>query len=504
MKLQLTGISKSFGSFHALTEVDFDVRPGEVHALVGENGAGKSTLMRILAGQLAADTGSLLIGEHANPTDHVLHGRRPGVGFVEQEGGLILELNAAENLVLIEGHGLIARTRRAGSRLGAVGERLGQQLNTRAPVGTLAIGDRQRIEIAVMLATGADILVLDEPTAALGIDDAVQLAATIRAFTADGGSVIYISHKLREVIDLADRVTILRRGQVVAHHDTLDGVTVEDLAAEMIGHVEHTPASGEDAELVGMLTADESITVPASPDTACFLQDVAVSGRPGSGPTPRREPLAHTSFALHKGEIVGVAGVVGSGQETLAEVLAGLTAPDSGTVARASGHVAYMPEARRRDAIAAHLSVTDNLVLHRHRTLGSGPFLPRKAAVQYATRLVEEHQVRTPSLDTPIGALSGGNQQRAVLARELDQDPVLVVAHNPFRGLDVRAIHDVETALIGAAERGAGVVLLSPDLDELHRICSRIVVLFAGTIVGEVDPRTATNEQLGRLMGGAA
>lgn len=506
MHVQLSGVSKWFGDFQALDGVDFDLRKGEVHALVGENGAGKSTLMRVLAGQLGADEGSLTIDGEDQQCGRPLVSRRDGVGFVEQEGGLILELNAAENLALLGTQGVWARTGRAAEALREAGARLGHELNVTLPVGALTFGDRQRVEIALMLAAGARTLVLDEPTACLGPEDAGQLAATIRSFVADGGSVVYISHKLREVMELADRVTVLRRGAVVAHHATLADLTAERLGREMVG----TPSSVAPAaadEMVDIVTADRA-DVPVSDQAAvavCELRSVFVSPRDSVGNSPRREALEGATLEVRAGEILGVAGVVGSGQQTLAEVLVGLIEPDDGIVTRQPGSVAYVPEARRRDAIAVQMSVSDNLIVHTHREteLSAGPFLSRTKVSRFAGGLVERYAVRTASISTPIGALSGGNQQRAVVGRELQRTPVLVVAHNPFRGLDVRAIHDVEQELLAAAERGAGVVLLSPDLDEIHRVCSRIAVLFAGQVVGVVDPRTSSNEEIGRLMGGA-
>lgn len=506
MHVQLSGISKWFSDFQALKEVDFDLRRGEVHALVGENGAGKSTLMRILAGQLGADEGSLVIDGNSHEVHRQLTARREGVGFVEQEGGLILELNAAENLVLLGTRGLWSRTGQATRALREAGERLGHELNLTAPVGSLTFGDRQRVEIALMLAVGAETLVLDEPTACLGPEDAAQLATTIRSFVGDGGSVVYISHKLREVMDLADRVTVLRRGNVVAHHPTLGDLTAEQLGREMIGDLAAVP-NADAHEMVEIVTADRA-DVPATSkeaDLVCELRSVVVSPRAGVGNAPRREPLAGASLEVRAGEILGIAGVVGSGQQTLAEVLVGLTDVDDGKVIRKSGPVAYVPEARRRDAIAVQMSVSENLIVHTHRerALSAGPFLSRMKVDRFAGGLVERYAVRTASIGTPIGALSGGNQQRAVVGRELQRSPVLVVAHNPFRGLDVLAIHDVEQELLAAADRGAGVVLLSPDLDEIHRVCTRIAVLFAGRIVGVVNPRTTTNQEVGRLMGGA-
>lgn len=501
LQAELTGVRKSFGSVRALDGVDFAVGTGEIHALVGENGAGKSTLMRVLAGQMAADAGDLRL-EGREVDLAFAPGYRRGVGFVEQEGGLVAELTGAENLLLADPQGFRADRATAGGKLVALAERFGGTIDPHLPVHSLAVGQRQRLEILSVLVRGAKVLILDEPTAALGTDEARILGDIIRRFAADGGSVVYISHKLAEVTQLADRVTVMRRGRVVGTHRATD-VTVETLAAEMVGEVASSDegSAADAAELLRlamgrrMATADDG-----DAPVVCSLRQVDAPA-----PFTGESALHRVDLDVRAGEILGVAGVLGSGQTTLAEVLAGFVRPRAGSV-ELQGAVGYMPENRHRDAVALQLSLQDNLLLYSHRrtAFARGPWFHRGRVAEHVTRVLDASDVRYGHIDHPMSSLSGGNQQKAVVARELEESPRLVVAHNPFRGLDVRAINDVRTALMRAAEAGAGVVLISPDLDELRQLAHRIAVLFAGRVVGEVGVADEDWNRLGQLMGGVA
>lgn len=496
---QLKDVSKTFGQVVALQGVDFDLRAGEIHALVGENGAGKSTLMRVLAGQMSSDSGLLEFNGVDVDLTHGVDGYREGVGFVEQEGGLVAELSGAENLLLASQHGFLAHRRPAGKELRKLAERFGGEIDTSRPVLQLAVGQRQRLEILIVMARGARVLILDEPTAALGTDEAAALAEIIRRFAADGGSVVYISHKLGEVVSLADRVTVMRRGQVVASHDT-DGVTVEQLAAEMVGEVSSGRA-GEDVDellelAMGVRTETDART---GSEVVCELRGVSARA-----PFAGEASLSTVDLQVHAGEVVGVAGVVGSGQTTLAEVLAGLLHPHAGSCTQSGDRAGYVPENRHRDAVALDLSISDNVILHSHgrAEFARGIWFKDDRVRTHVTALLDESNVRHGGADQHIRTLSGGNQQKAVVARELESGPRLVVAHNPFRGLDVRAIAEVRDAMLEAARSGAGLVLISPDLDELHQIADRIVVMFDGRVVGEVSVDDADGARLGQLMGG--
>ncbi|WP_162602588.1 ABC transporter ATP-binding protein [Nocardioides daejeonensis] len=497
----LDGISRSFGDNVALDDVTVDLRPGEVHALVGENGAGKSTLMKVLAGHITADAGRLEFERAEASVDHA--GPRAGVGFVEQEGGLIRELTGAENLVLAERSGFLARRSSAGARIREMGRRFGGEVDPDVPVETLAVGQRQRLEIMIVLARGAKVLILDEPTAALGIEDAAMLTEIIRRFIADGGAVFYISHKLQEVLNIADRVTVLRRGRVTGRHDA-DRVSVVELAADMVGQMVsgdgvRSSGTGDLIEVAIGQRARQTLTTDRTP--ICTLRGVQAAA-----PYVGESALSGLDLTVRAGEVVGVAGVVGSGQSTLARVLAGLVPVSAGELTAPAGAIAYIPEHRHDDGVAVDLSIRDNVVVHCHRRaeFQRGPWFRRERIDEHVREILTRSRVHGGSPEIPVSGLSGGNQQKLVLGRELDENPDLVVAHNPFRGLDVRAIQDVREAVLGACDRGAGVVMISPDLDELLQLSHRIVVLFSGRIVGEVQVGEDDLDVIGQLMGGVA
>jgi ABC-type uncharacterized transport system ATPase subunit len=502
-RVKLAGVSKSFGPVVALQGVDFTLAPGEIHALVGENGAGKSTLMRVLAGQMPADTGALTFENAQIDLTSAAAGFREGVGFVEQEGGLIAELTGAENLLLAMPSGALADRHKAGRTIRELAERFGGAIDPNLPVRLLAVGQRQRLEILIVMARGAQVLVLDEPTAALGTEEADALGQIIRKFAAEGGSVVYISHKLGEVIRLAGRITVMRRGRVVGVHEA-DAVTVEQLATEMVGEV---AAHGSDPENDELL--EVAMGLRAVSDFSKRTQVIcSVKALEAHAPFAGEASLKGVDLDVHAGEVVGVAGVVGSGQTTLAEVLAGFIRPHHGNVTREGGKLAgYIPENRHRDAVALGLTLSDNLLLHSHRRslfARAGAWFHADRVREHVTKLLDRSHVRYDHADQPMRALSGGNQQKAVVGRELEEQPQLVVAHNPFRGLDVRAISEVRDAMLQAAEAGAGVVMISPDLDELRQLAHRIVVMFDGRIVGEIAPDDHDAERLGQLMGGVA
>lgn len=502
-RIRLRGVSKTFGSVVALQGVDFDLSAGQIHALVGENGAGKSTLMRVLAGQMSADEGQLLSERAQVDLSGSSAGFRDGVGFVEQEGGLIAELSGAENLILSTPGGAAADRKRAGRTISELAEKFGGAIDPHLPVRLLAVGQRQRLEILIVMALGAEVLILDEPTAALGTEEASALGEIVRKFASEGGSVVYISHKLGEVVRLADQITVMRRGRVVGTHKA-EAVTVEQLATEMIGEV---AAQESDAD------ADELLEVAMGLRAAVDFKQQAqvictVKGVSAHAPFAGEAGLKHVDLEVHAGEIVGVAGVVGSGQTTLAEVLAGFTRPHGGSIVREGGDLAgYIPENRHRDAVAVALTLSDNLLLHSHRRslfARAGAWFHSERVREHVTEVLDRSQVRYDHPEQPMRALSGGNQQKAVVGRELEESPKLVVAHNPFRGLDVRAIAEVRDAMLHAAAEGAGVVMISPDLDELRQLAHRIVVMFDGRIVGEIAPDDQDAKRLGQLMGGVA
>ena len=442
--------------------MDVTLNSGEVHAVIGENGAGKSTLMRVLAGHRRADAGSMVLFGHAADILKAVPGQRNIVGFVEQEGGLVPELTGAENLIVAEGTSFWCNRAAAGARLNELGKKFGAAIDPHVPVSSLPMGPRQRLEILIILARGAQILILDEPTAALSIDDAKALGDIIRTFVGGGGGVFYISHKLNEVTEIADRITVMRRGLVVGRHVAKE-TTVAKLAAEMVGGVV-VPESRRSKNQPSVEGANDLVEVAlgvrgeahySGPSTeACVLRGVSKVSSYKS-----EADLKSINLIVRAGEVVGIAGVVGSGQTTLAEVLAGVVVPEFGDVKRGLGPIAYVPENRHRDAVALTLSIRDNVMVHMHRRPAFAKGLwPRRAALsKQIQKTLEDSRVQGASSDLAVSGLSGGNQQKLVLGRELEQSPVLLVAHNPFRGLDVRAIQDVRDAINGACRSGCAL-----------------------------------------------
>jgi simple sugar transport system ATP-binding protein len=480
--VRLQGISKTFGATKALQNVHIEIGAGEVHALLGENGAGKTTLMLVLAGILRPDAGAVEIGGRFVELHSRKDGAKRGIGIVQQHYGLVEELTGTENYLL--GHPtapLWPSKKAARAALLRASADFGLAIDPERRVIELTIGERQRLEILIALATGADIIIFDEPTAALASSDIEQLTGLVRRLADQGKAVVYITHKLREVLTVADRVTVMRRGEV----------------AVTLGRAELDTDTLTRA-MIGRLPSVEKAVSQAPGDIVADLRKIAVS------PDEFRSGLADISFRVRRSEIVGVAGVLGSGQDVLAELLCGLREPDAGEMARRPTVAAYIPEDRARDGIAPLLSILDNAIVHRHRdpALRRLGWLDRSRTADFARGLVAEGRIAAQSVHMRAGALSGGNQQKLVVAREFARKPDLIVAHNPYRGLDIGAAAEVRHRLLAARDEGCGIVLISPDLDELFDLADRIIVLSHGRLVGTADPQTVTAEQLGALMSG--
>lgn len=467
-----------------MDEVSIDLRPGEIHALLGENGAGKTTLMRILAGILRADEGTIEIaGEPAR-----LRGRRDatrlGVGMVQQHFGLVEELTGAENLLLghASGH-LLVHPGAADRRLREIAAELGLEVDPRRRVGDLTVGERQRLEILIALSADPRILIMDEPTASLATAEITVLAGVLRRLAEEGTAIVYITHKLREVVEIADRVTVMRRGRVVETLPTrVSGV--DELARAMIGAVPPTMREARPHAEGALVCGLRGVSVADSRDVAGIVD---------------------LDLDLHAGRIVGVAGVVGNGQQALAEVLTGLASAAAGEIAPAPETIAFIPEDRAREGLANSLSILDNAIVHKHResSLGRGLQLRRSAIRRFTQELVERSGVHVERIDAKASSLSGGNQQKLVLGRELETDPDLIVADNPYRGLDIGAIAAVREQLLEASETGrAAVLLISPDLDDLFDIADEIIVLFQGRIVGRLRPDETDAGAVGKMLSG--
>jgi simple sugar transport system ATP-binding protein len=498
----MRSVSKHFGPTVANDAVDFAASWGEVHALIGENGAGKSTLMSILAGLYRPDAGTLAVaGEPVrfrSPRDAIRH----GVGMVYQHFMLVEPFTVAENVLLgARDRGVVLDTQSVEADLSRLGERYGLAVNPRAPVWHLGVGERQRVEVLRLLLLGARILVFDEPTAVLTPQEARSLIATLRALAAEGFCVVFISHKLDEVLAVADRITVMRRGRVAATTTPAE-TDRRALARMMVGR--------ELAAFVEHPAEESHETVPAG-NVALRVRGLRARGDNGL------EALAGVDLEVRAGETLGIAGVAGNGQRELAETIVGLRPTAGGSVhiggrdltdkgcsAVARTGVAHIPEDRLATGLVGSLDVSENAILRDYRRppLARGPFLVGRAVAAFTDRLIHGHDVKTPSRWAKVRTLSGGNQQKLLLARELAGDPTVIVAVHPTRGVDIGATEAIHGSLRAQRGRGAATLLIGEDLDELLALCDRIAVLYEGRVVGELPARGADLERLGLLMAG--
>ncbi len=458
--LALRGIAKRFGVTEALSGASVVVRRGTLHAVLGENGAGKTTLMRIAFGMLQPDAGTVEIDGAPVSLSSSADAIRRGLGMVHQHFTLVPAMTAAENIAL-GGHGLF-RVHEEAARVQALAERTGLGVDPSARIASLGVGAQQRVEILKALARDARTLIFDEPTAVLTPIESEELFSWLRRFVADGGTAVLVTHKLQEALSIADDVTVLRRGAAVlsAPAATLDvGAVVRALTGE---------ERREDAAQPGRhATRSSRGARVASLDGATVLDARGIV---------RVHPATLDCFA---GEIIGVAGVEGSGVHELIRLLAGRLTPSAGS-ATLPATIGFVPEDRLRDAVIEEFSLTENLAL-RSAAARTGR-MPWAALHEQARAIVQGHDVRTPSVTTATGALSGGNQQKFVLGRELHDRPSLVVAENPVRGLDIRAAEHVLRELSDTADSGSAVVVYSGDIDDLLPMVDRMIVMFAGRL----------------------
>jgi rhamnose transport system ATP-binding protein len=487
--LTVSGVSKSFGGVRALDKVGFDVRPGEVHALVGENGAGKSTLVRIVTGAYAPDAGTVEVdGRRLDRADPLLS-RALGIAPIYQQPALFPDLSVAENLAFgLEPRGSWRRIdwgerrRRAEALLA----RVGAGIDPDAPAGGLRMAEQQLVEIARALGGKSRLLLMDEPTASLAEPEAERLFALIRDLRRDGVGIVYISHRLPEVLSLADRVTVLRDGSVV---ETRDGAGLDE------------------AQLIRMMVGRELTSV--FPKREVPRGDVVLEARSlACSASGTRD----ASFRLRAGEILGLAGLVGSGRTELARVLFGLTPADGGELLLRGGAVfvdsparavslglAYVPEDRRRHGVIGEMSVSANATLAVLREIASGPFLDAGRERELAEGFVSRFAIKTPSIDTPVSNLSGGNQQKVALARWLATKPAVLVLDEPTQGVDVGAKAEIHKLMVDLAEQGLAILMISSELPEVLGMSDRIAVMRGGTIVGTVDRAEASQEAVGAM-----
>ena len=508
--LALRRVHKRFGEVVALDDAGLEVAPGTVHALLGENGAGKTTLVRIAFGLVRADAGEVLVDGVVRRFRSSADAIAAGIGMVHQHFSLVPAMTAAENAAL-GGHGLF-HPREAAARLAHVAAEAGLRVDPNARVDELGVAAQQRLEIVKALARGARVLILDEPTAVLAPSETDELLAWLRRFASGGGAAVLITHKLREAIAVADDVTVLRRGRTVLSR-AAGGIGASELAAAMVG-----PAAGDDVAVVlEAERSDAATTIGGPPPTAkvaptahSTITDPALVGSDGLAPATVRAHhvtlsdargvtiVRDATFTVDAGEIVGVAAVEGAGQHELLRALAGRQHPTAGVLMLpAADGTAFIPEDRHRDGVALELSLVENVAL---RGAGARRGLVRwRELARRATGLIAHHDVRAAGAHAPMSTLSGGNQQKLVLARELSDGPALVVAENPTRGLDVHATAQVHARLREARDRGAAVVVYSTDLDEVLALATRVLVVHAGT----VRELPLDRERVGRAMLGA-
>jgi ABC-type uncharacterized transport system ATPase subunit len=495
--VEMCDITKRFPGVLANNRVCIEVRAGEVLALLGENGAGKSTLMKVLYGLYQPDSGEVLVNGDEARLDSPNAAIEYGIGMVHQHFMLVPSLTVVENVVLglPSSRGLLLDLNVAAERLNGLADKYGLRLDPWASVWQLSVGEQQRVEILKVLYRGADLLILDEPTAVLTPQEVDELFPTLREMAQLGHAIIFITHKLHEVMAVSDRVTVLRDGRVVATVATED-TTTRELARMMVGR-----------ELLR-----EYDKKPQDPgDVVLKVEDLHALNDKGL------PALREVSFDVRAGEILGLAGVSGNGQRELAEVIAGLRSATGGHVFVQEREITnklpaqiikaglgYIPEDRLHMGTIPEFSVSENVILkdNDRPPLAKRSFLDLEAIEQYSTRLVDEFDVRTPSLETKVRSLSGGNIQKLILAREISREPAVLVAAQPTRGLDVGATQHVHQRLLDQRGRGKGILLISEDLDEILQLADRITVIYEGRIMDTLPADQATSEQLGLLMAG--
>ncbi|HBG74845.1 MAG: heme ABC transporter ATP-binding protein [Chloroflexi bacterium GWB2_49_20] len=495
-RVEMCNIIKYFPGVLANDRVCFDINQGEVHALLGENGAGKSTLMRQLYGLYRPDEGEILINSKPYTFNSPADAIEAGIGMIHQHFMLIPTFTVAENVAL----GLkssrepVLDLDKVSARIRKLSQLYGLNVDPSAYLWQLSVGEQQRVEIIKALYRGASLIILDEPTAVLTPQEVNDLFVTLKRMVKDGHTLIFISHKLHEVMEISSRVTVLRDGRIIGTCPTAE-ITRNELVKMMVGREVH-PLSPQPLK---------------SGPVRLEIRNLQVMGDRGT------EALRGVDFEIHSGEIVGLAGVSGNGQRELAECLAGVRKTTQGEILldneditslplkrRVDIGLAYIPEERMRDGAIRDFSVQENVFLHDHSSTKytHGIFLDFSRMRAFANELVNKFNVKTPSLDTPIKNLSGGNIQKLIMARELSRQPKVLIAAQPTRGVDIGATEYIHQRLLQQREEGTAILLISEDLDEIRVLSDRIAVLYEGRIMGVVERNEATVEQIGLMMAG--
>jgi general nucleoside transport system ATP-binding protein len=510
LSVSMRGIEKCFGPVEALAGVDLDLRPGEIHALLGENGAGKTTLMNVLYGMFPPDAGAIAVDGREVSFRSPQEAIAARIGMVHQHFKLVPTLTVAENMVLGERGGPLLRKRElaaVSARVRELADRYGLAVEPDARVWQLSVGEQQRVEILRALYRDARILILDEPTATLTPLETERLFPKLRALASEGAAIVFITHHLEDVIEWADRITVLRRGKRVGTLRPKESST-EGLARMMVGR---------DVRLMRVVAGDSAVAAPAS-EAPAAAPTLTVDGLEAQGDRGARA-LHGLSFAVAPGEVLALAGVEGNGQPELEETLFGLRTPAAGSVALDGREVTraepaermrlglgLVPSDRYRRGVVGELTVAENLALDR---FGAPPFgsalrLDRRAIAGHAAELIERFSIHVSGPNQLAGTLSGGNAQRLVLARTLSRELRCLVAAQPTRGLDVGAIEFVWQQLAAARDRGVAILLISTDLDEVMSMADRCCVIYRGRLVAEWPREELDRERLGLAMGGAS
>ena len=497
-ELQMVDIVKRFPGVLANDHVNLTVKAGEIHALLGENGAGKSTLMRVLYGLYQPDDGQISIDgkpiRFESPADAI----EIGIGMVHQHFMLVPSLTVVENVALglKSSRGLLLDLDVVAARCAELSKRYGLNIEPDVYVWQLSVGEQQRVEIIKALYRGASLLVLDEPTAVLTPQEVSDLFVTLRELIAAGHSIIFISHKLHEVLAISENVTVLRNGKTVGTYQT-DEMSKPELAQLMVGR-----------EIVEQIDHDTQ----SEASVRFEVRDLRVGGDRDN------EAVCGVSFKIHSGEILGIAGVSGNGQRELAEALSGLRPIIGGQVFLdgddiankkpaeiTEAGVAFIPEGRNQHGVIGDFSVVENMILRDFKKppFAKGIFFDQDKARAHVDALVDSYQIKTPTTDTPVKNLSGGNVQKLILARELSRDPIVLIAAQPTRGVDIGATEYIHEQMIRQRDSGTATLMISEDLDEIRSMSDRIAVMYEGELMGIVDAQSASTEELGLMMAGS-
>ena len=493
--VEMRGITKTFGSVVANKDVNLSVRQGEILALLGENGSGKTTLMNMLSGIYKPDRGEILVEGKAVSIDSPEDAKRLGIGMVHQHFKLVDVFSAADNIWMgQEKAGFLLKKDRY-NQIGEVAKKFGFDIDPRKKVRNMAVSEKQTLEIIKVLYYGAKVIILDEPTAVLTVQEIAKLFEVLRRMKAEGHSIIIITHKLNEVMEISDRVAILRKGEYIGTVDTA-GTNEQQLTEYMVGH-----------------KVDLNIERPMVEKTRPLLEIRDLTIRNDEGAVA----IDHVNFYIRGGEILGVAGIAGCGQKELCEAIAGLRPIESGQMIHKGDNIvglspkaiiekgiamSFIPEDRLGMGLAPSLSIVDNMILKNYRD-SKGPFVDRKAGRADADHVIKELGIVTPSAETPVRRLSGGNVQKVLLGREIKAGPNVIVTAYPVRGLDINSSYAIYNILNQQKKDGVGILFVGEDLDVMMALCDKILVLCYGRVMGVVHAHKTTKEELGMMMTGA-